>query len=263
MAEVKKVKKQGKGLSPQTKRTLGNVFKSLISNQSCIDGAKESPWWIAVIFLVLSIFLPVIPITVNYSKTFGASFITNANYGADKGLANTAKSLHDSGYEFKVSEGLLSFYKDGSIYATTEDFIASDIDINTNQYNFLVYATTYSGSELTAFVNNINATKFISGSLEKVNPNGSYPEDTKYYKPGVIILSTNTLAVALYKADSTDLVATSYSGLDWTHTAEGDILARVLDVDFELTNQKWTKAVFEKWHGIFNETYKYGCYERK
>ena len=158
-----KAKVQKKGLSPQTKRTLGNVFKSIISNQSCIDGAKESPWWIAVIFLVISFIIPAIPIYVNNSKNYGASFVASANYGADRGLANTTEYLHDNGYEFTVTGGKLKFYKDDAeLVAMPEGFVASDL-IGAN-YNFLFYITDLTGSNLSAYVKELQNNNYLLGS---------------------------------------------------------------------------------------------------
>ena len=121
---AKKTKKQRKPMNPQTKRNLVNVFKGIISNQSCIDGAKESPWWIAVIFLVFSIVLPVLPTFVNATKAYGASFVSSANYGLDRGLANTTQELHANGYEFKVSGGYLTFEQNGAQINPTDDPVA-------------------------------------------------------------------------------------------------------------------------------------------
>ena len=114
MSKKQKVvnKNEKKGMSPQTKRNLLNVFKSIISNQSAIDGAKEAPFWIAIIFLLLSVALPVIPIIVAQQKISGSDFVASYSYSADRGLANTTQSLKADGYAFKVEGGTLSFNKD-------------------------------------------------------------------------------------------------------------------------------------------------------
>ena len=256
---MSKVKKQRKGLSPQTKRTLGNVFKSIIMNQSCIDGAKESPWWIALIFLLISIVLPVVPITFNYSKTYGASFVASANYGLDRGLANTTQFLSDNGYEFKVDGGEMSFYKDGAQFVPSEDFIASDI-INdpvtgSQTYNFLFYVTNYTGGEFSSLLKKIEETKYESGTLDSYSDIKIYDENATFYTPSFIVLNPYTLTVGLFKNNSTTLVATTYGNLTWRTTLEGDILARTLDVDDTLGPVETRDAIFDQWKHIFNETY--------
>ena len=253
MAQVKKKNANRKGLSPETKRTLGNVFKSIISNQSCIDGAKESPWWIAVIFLVISIALPVIPTLVNGTKAYGASFVASANYGADRGLANTSQYLHENGYEFKVEGGTMSFYKDGAPFQTDNNFVASDII--ENNYNFLFYVTNSTGSEYDNLIKEITNTKYVGGSLEVFDESKTYPEGYTLYQPSYIVLGKSTMSVYLYKSGTTTQAASSYSGLTWNTMKKGDILVDVLNVDPELQNLKKTEAIFNKWKSIFNTTY--------
>ena len=72
----------------------------MIKNDSAIDGAKTAPWWIAVIMFIIGTFLPLIPIMVNNSKTYGAQYISSTVYGYEQGLATGAKTLKEAGYEF-------------------------------------------------------------------------------------------------------------------------------------------------------------------
>ena len=140
MGKVKKLKKQRKPMSPETKRNLINVFKSIISNQAVIDGAKETPWWVAVIFFVISICLPVIPITVSYRKAYGASFVDNYSYNSDRGIENTFTAAKADGWEINVDNGILTFNKE-----VTDEAIAKDINTATGQYNLLLLVTNKSG----------------------------------------------------------------------------------------------------------------------
>ena len=52
----------------ETRRTVRNLFASIIKNDAAIDGAKTAPWWIALILFFVGSFLPIIPIMVNASK---------------------------------------------------------------------------------------------------------------------------------------------------------------------------------------------------
>ena len=107
---AKKLKKAKKGMNPKVKFTLVNSFKGLISNQAVIDGSKDSPWWVAVIFLVFSSFLPLIPNFAQLSKMNGATFISGLNYGLDTQLSRFAYREKLAGHEFKVEGGLLHYY---------------------------------------------------------------------------------------------------------------------------------------------------------
>ena len=258
MAKKQKVvnKNQKKGLSPQTKRNLGNVFKSLISNQAAIDGAKEAPFWIGIIFLVLSICLPVIPIIVAQQKVNGNNFISSYNYGADRGLANTTMQLEDNGYIFKVEGGTLSFNKDTSDNSAADDIITRK-DGNGNDYqvyNFRFYITSKEGTELQNFVTSLTEISYLEKSTELYTV-AHEEAGLKSYKTSFIVVTPNTLAVALYKSETTESAATSLGGLNWSHTPDvANLLAR-LDDDHTLQNNARRDNIFNHWKDIFNETY--------
>ena len=253
MGKVKKLKKQRKPMSPETKRNLINVFKSIVSNQAVIDGAKETPWWVAVIFFVISICLPVIPITVSYSKAYGASFVANYAYNADRGIENTFQKAKDAGWEINVDNGLLTFNKE-----VNDEPIAVDTNAETRQYNFRLYVTNKTGDDLQSFVNALDNAKFEMGTTnaydetkaEEYTTNG-----TTFYTPGFLVLSKETLAMAVYKDNSTERAGTSFGGLTWNKTQNGELLTRVLSVDNDLSNRVKTEAVFNNWRTVLNETY--------
>lgn len=103
--------------NPRTREILGNTFKSVISNQSCIDGAKTNPLWIAIVFLILGLMLPLIPIMVNASKVQGSSFMKGSRFTfSEVALTSGFKKLYDDGYEFKVNDkNELLMYQNGSV----------------------------------------------------------------------------------------------------------------------------------------------------
>ena len=255
----KKLEKKKKPMNPETKRKLVNVFRSIISNQSVIDGAKETPWWVAVIFLVLSICLPVIPITVGQSRAYGSSFVASYNYDSDKGIANTFTTLKTEHYEAKVIGSTLSFYKDGAEYNpdVAGNLVANDMNAY-GEYEFLVYFTNKEAEELQAFVNVLVNNKYELNSTTPYNPEKAEQyaaDDTKFYSPSFLVLAKNTMAEALYKARSTDRAITTYGGLTWNHSEQGDLIARVTNVDGELQNAAKRKAIHDNWKVILDETY--------
>ena len=81
---AKKLKKQKKGMSPKAKFILASSFKGLISNQACIDGSHEAPWWVASIFLVFSVVIPLLPNLFRLGAANGGSFLTSGTFGLDK-----------------------------------------------------------------------------------------------------------------------------------------------------------------------------------
>lgn len=261
-------KKQRKPMSPQAKRNLINVFKSIISNEAAMDGAKEAPSFIAFIFLLLSICLPLIPIMTTVSSYYGSSFVATYNYGADQGLAATTKSLKADGYEFKVSGGLMSFYQNGQEAAaakrSTPEAVATHTlkDGNNEYYNFMFYITDVKGADFDAYVSMVNAIQYESGTLTPRSENlvdiERYERDgTTFYIPSYIILGKDTMGVQLYKYNSCDPVIATYRGLDWnnTNTSERDLLSRVADLSNKKDDQTETEVIFNNWKSVFNETY--------
>lgn len=244
-----------KGLAPQTKRNLLNVFKSLISNQAAIDGAKEAPFWIAIIFLVLSICLPVIPIIVAQQKVNGNSFISSYNYGADRGLANTTMTLENDGYVFKVEGGKLSFNKEVSDEAVANDVITKEgKDGEYNVFNFRFYITNKEGSALQDYVTSLTNISYLEKTTD-LYTKAHEEAGLKAYKSSFIVLTPNTLAVALYKSETTDSAATSLGGLNWSHTADVANLLTRLDDDQTLQYAARRDNIFNHWKDLFNETY--------
>ena len=244
----KKLKKEKKGMSIETKTTLITLLKSIISNEACVEGGKNAPFWIAIIFFVVSVCLPVIPISVNQAKTYGSSFVSSANYALDRGLTNTSEKLKANGYEFVVKNGLLTFNK-----PVGDEFAAADIitDEKGNQeYNFLFYLSEKTGDDLKHLADSITATRYAAGTLQV-----SIDETIDRYCPSFIILSTETLAVGVFKKGTTEIATSTYGGLNWSNTSSEELLTRVLNVDPELTGIDKTAAVFNNWKGVFNEVY--------
>lgn len=258
---MQKVEKKNKkpGMAPETKRNLINVFKSLISNQAAIDGAKEAPFWIGIIFLVLSVALPIIPIIVAQQKVNGADFISGYSYGADRGLANTTMQLESDGHVYKVEGGQLSFNK--PVSTGVDDAVADDIIIKNDNsgnpyavYNFRFYITDKTGDELQKFINLLTDTAY----LEKTTTIYTVEHETAgmtSYKSSFIVLAPKTLAVALYKSETTELVKSSNGGLNWAHTADVANLLTRLDDDATLQTVARRDNIFKHWKDIFNETY--------
>lgn len=220
---AKKLKKAKKGMSPEAKFTLGSSFKGLISNQAVIDGSKASPWWVAVIFLAFSAFLPLLPTFVQLSRVNGHAFIANLNYGLDQELAHFAYTERKNGEEFKIEGGHLTYYKGTQKAEFVNPNEEADYFINwrdeyhyenshTHQYDFRVFFWT--DNNLTDNANKIVNQKFIVGGKE----HAAGVEGEKTYIPNILILTPTTMAVSLYKENSSTGAGTSYGGLDWLNS---------------------------------------------
>ena len=226
---AKKLKKQKKGMNPKAKFTLVNAGKGIISNQACIDGSKESPWWVAAIFFVISVILPLIPGFVKMNKTAGADFIASYNYGFDTALTAVAYDMHQDGEDLIAKNGVLHYYRGGQEvndgFKTPDDeYIYDDVHheersyINTTTGQIELRVFFWSGlkeSKLKKYVNAVSKQRFVIGSDDYPDPEVK----ESYYIPNIMVITPKTMAIALYKSNTTTQVKTSYGGLDWLRTS--------------------------------------------
>ena len=256
MSQVKKVKKVKKGMSPQARRNVANGFKSIISNQACIDSAKESPWWIAIIFLAISIFLPVIPIWSNASKAYGSSFL-QTTYNSDRGVFQTFDIFRAQGYEFRVEGSMMNFYKDNVKVAddaaaeTRYDYMeVKDPDkVTATVYNFVTVIVP--DNQVAAKVQELANTQYLQYSTtpweESFAELGKSP-----YIPSFLVLGRSTLGMATYKYQSNARVGASSGGLTYTKAYDGDLIARVLG-DTSVPDK--IEQSFARFKGFMDQTY--------
>jgi len=261
MSKVKKLKKDKKKMSPRTKNILVNSFKGIISNAACVENGKEAPWWLAVLFLLFSILIPLIPNHVNLNNAYGASFLNSGTYGLDYELAKATVQLKADGKEFTFDdEGLLQY----NSYDATKDTDAIYTNVNSvsNQYSLMIYYTKKTGSELADFVNTTATREYELGGTTVYDASAD-PEGVKVrYIPNFIVLTPYTLACAVYKNDSTVRAGNTYGGLNWENTRKDvGLLARLTDGITSTTAEEVAirseeiKTIYNNWKAIFNETY--------
>ena len=275
---AKKLKKNKKGMDPKTKFVLVSAGKGIISNQSCIDGSKEGPWWVAAIFFVVSVMIPLIPGLVKSSKMNGGDFISGYNYGLDNSLSKVAYSMTMLKEDFKVEKGLLHYYKDGEqkdelLFETPDaDYITAGrqtqaiVSSVTGQYDLRIFVWEgLNTTRLSNYVNKVASQKFIRGTTTLKTAED--PKGTKYYTPNLLVLTHQTFAVALYKNNTTTQAQTSYGGLDWTNTStkvgliERLCKAAIADgafeegITFEAFVNTYHAKVLKQFRGICNEAY--------
>jgi len=234
MSKPQKLKNANKKkMSPEAKTTLLNTFKSLYSNQACVDSGKSSPWWIPVIFLCLSILLPLIPIMTSASKIYGAAPLASNNYGSDVGLYETLKTAKANNVEFNINGGLMTFVN------VDEETIEKPVAVyynNASQPNktisFTLYATEKTGLDFQELLNQINALKYESGTTipyDSAKEEEYVEKGTTFYTPSFLIFCPVTYGMALYKYNTTTLGTSTYSGLDYINNPQGNLIDYLLD----------------------------------
>ncbi len=255
---AKKLKKDKKRMSPKTKNILVNTFKGIISNQACIDNGKEAPWWLAILFLIFGMIIPLIPNFVSLNNAYGSSFLANGTFGLDANITKASVALKSEGKHLNVSKGLLSYSDTTHNYS---DPIYTSTDTRYGEYNFMMYYTNFKGSDLNNFINKLTTTEYVLDSKTVYDKTTDPKGEVSRYIPSFVVLTEDTLVAAIYKSRNTNRAGNTPGGLNWLNTAEGDLLARVNEgltstTEAEVANNKadWEKC-FNSWRGIFNETF--------
>lgn len=257
-----------------TKRTVKNVFASLIKNDSAIDGAKTAPWWIAVIMFIIGTFLPIIPIMVNNSKTYGAQYISSNVYGFEQGLATETKELKEKGYSFKVEgNSLIARYNDELINTTYEevDGVSKDetplatyetIKEGVKQYSFQIYYSDrpYSkGSKtISKLIKTIESRKYVVGGEETYNVD-VHGKKASTYTPSYLLLFKEGFYSKIYRTNSSSAGSVTYTGYDWKNAHFDELLTNILTVegiDANLADINYVNGVLNNFKVIANDAYK-------
>ena len=257
-----------------TKRTIRNLFTSIIKNDSAIEGAKTAPWWIAVILYIIGTFLPVIPIMVNNSKTYGAQYISSNVYGYEQALATSATNLKAAGYEFKVeNKALIEYYNGEAVTMTYEevDGVSKDeapiYTYETNkegvkQYAFQVYYTdrpyNKANKSVTALIKNIEARKYVVGGEEAYNVD-THGKKASTYIPSYLVLYRDGFTSKIYKSNSATAASSTYGGMDWKNANFEELLTNILhvaNVDPNLLDSRYVNGVLDNFKVIANNSYK-------
>lgn len=258
-----KVKKVKKPLSTETKRNIGNVFKSIISNQAAVEGASEAPFWIAIIFFVVSIILPIIPTFVRESSKSATSAVASYNYGAQRGLFKVTEEFTKNGVKFNVVQGgYLSFEgitynQDG--YYVYDDIYKEEAPSTVEVYSFRVYVTEKVGDALSDLVLKLDAQKYEANTLNPYDESKKdYYDETKteFYTPGFALFAKDTFVLAVYKNGTTTRAGNTPAGLNWNHLdANTNLLETVKKDTAELSGVKLEEKVFSNWKAVINDAY--------
>lgn len=258
-----RVTKARKPMSQQAKRNLANIFGSFISNQRAIDGAKEMPIWVAIIFLILSVFLPVIPMMVSASNAYGSSFVSTYSYGLDVTLSEASYQMKQDGYVFQVTgeNNNYELRSTGKAIASYSDPIYKYTNKLTNEYNLMVYyseANLEGGSDDPTSLQALIATCMKDIYLKGTTIKASAEVTENIYVPSFVILHKSRLYVYIYSPSTTTAVAASYEGCNWNNydkTANNILLDRIIGDADHSQIVYFNEKVFTNWKTVLDESY--------
>lgn len=243
----------------QTKTNLKLGFGSLIKNDAAIEAAKTIPGYVPVIIGLIAAFIPVIPLMVSTSKSYGSQFLKSNTYNLDRYNTAVMMEVKEAGYDFYLTNGELLRYKDDGVdkvraestveteFTPIGEYIVSDGTISTIKYQ-LYYSERYDkGADFEKIKNFKDAitnttylkeTTFVKDSDEAIAyiearqaglpEGGTYKPE--YYRPSFTIIYRLGLYTYVLN-ESTNKQAATYAG-DWKHyRSEKGLIDNVLDVE--------------------------------
>ena len=85
-------------------KNLKLVLRSIISNDACIEGGRNRPWWISIIMVFVSIIMTMVPTLVNTLKAKGDDFVNKNTNNYEVSALRFVEEINNAGLEMKVVE---------------------------------------------------------------------------------------------------------------------------------------------------------------
>jgi hypothetical protein len=251
-------------------------FGSWISNDYCVE-ARNKPWYYAVLIALLSTFLAILPISINYFNTKGESFFNSPLYGYENALVDFDETLASKNVHLKVNNNTLSvtgwddaFKSDSGVYlhrytvtvnelptTTTTDSSGSTVTshgdipvaVQTQVVDFAVYNLTNDGSAAATIATLLAASDPAGNSTYSINAMFLTEDGFYAFKHP----TTTTVSVAKdtpYKWDSAKIQGKDLASLVSEDITTGTAysVSKSEDVD------GYTNATMSAWKNLFNET---------
>ena len=251
-------------MKPKAKKFLSNFFFGLFSNDHALEGAKSNPWWVCLIIALFAVIIPVIPITVMQSRTYGASFLANYTYRFDQNIADLTVKMAKEKKEFVVeADKTLSYQIDGAkqsrdVTVDTE-ILAYHQNAANGQYELVLYYTVRDNSAVKTYIDNIAKLSYKSGTIEA--PEEDY--DGTSYAPSFIVLSKGGIYTRLNKDDSTAIGSNTYTAYvtDWKYfESETKLITGALPEgksadEVNLNKEEDVTSIFKNWKEYYNKAY--------
>ncbi len=219
-------KKKKKELRKQAvKKHLKTIFGSLFKNQIAIDGARHYPWWVALIFFVLSICLPVIPVITSNMSVSGSDFMSSYTKGFDTYISAFVIDMNQNDVDLVVNNNnVLTAVNWEETYTYSEDRQYTYINENSGQIDFVVYFINETGTDFSTFNSEIasrqyqvgTSTLYVAGSTDD-------DESDEVYTPSYILFGPDSYVVQIFNPDSVDVY--SYTSGDYVHVEAGTSIA--------------------------------------
>lgn len=229
-------KKKSKQTFQKFKQHTLIILKSLFSNQTAIDGARHYPWWVALIFFVLSICLPTIPVITSNYNVSGSAFMEGQTKGFDTYIAALVTDMKQKGVDLKVEASDVtgqhqlidvndSWKNNYNDYSQDRQYVYKNT--NSNQIDFVAYYTRLSGNDFAEFNSDIASRQYRVGTDQLYvvgdDTSTSEGETVEIYTPNYILFGLDNYVVQIFNPNS--ITAFSNTSGDYAHIDVGTSIA--------------------------------------
>lgn len=238
------------------------IFATLFSNKNVIDESKKQPWWLAIVLMLLSCIISVIPSFVGAMSTNGSdALIATQNYGIDLSLKQFSLDyLGKDDYNFVIKDGKL----------TVENFQKAEVRIN-DKIALLVHYIDFTEADKIQY-ETIDAK--MSVELSKIRT--SYPvegeENTSYLYSTLLLgkekvylslygkgakctYSSNANSDGSYTINSYLNTENNYTQFEGTYERITGDLANISGYAYGKTDGEKVNNAFESWKQFFDLAY--------
>ena len=251
-------------MKERTKEVLRDGVGVLVNNAAAIRGAKNGPLWLTIVFFVLSLLLPVLPIFITQMNVNGSTFLNKYSYGLERTITSMAIDLKDNRHvEFDLGVDHLLTIKENDAFINYEEYnhnkpFATYENAATGQYDFMLYVSNYTNAAEKKIVNNaVAAYKYTLGTKT------ASTETDGVYTPSYMVIFPDAFYMVIYGNKSTKAIAASYTGDYKTMTATQTGLKDLLTVtDKEgnavaqnITSDDYTKGVLKNFKKVLDKSY--------
>lgn len=248
------------------------IMKSLINNDACIEGGRTKRWFFALIFVVLSLILSVLPIMVTALQAQGSDF-TNQTYlyNYDNAIVAFTDHLADNDLSMVVSEDangrFLAVDKAAweSVQSGPKNIFKQYVHLNNDgDIDFEVYYTDAVGDDFIEYYNYVSQNKSpINGlprDLDATPRSISYLIFGRERMVGQLFKPGNTTALSGVSGDylklelGMDLKSLASVVLnEVTYVTSQDV--KFSEIGGPLKAEQYRQAVINSWNDVYDDIY--------
>ena len=248
------------------------IMKSLINNDACIEGGRTKKWYFALIFVVLSLVLAILPIMVTSLQAQGSDF-TNLTYlyNYDNAIVAFSDHLEDNNLSMVVSEDANGRFLNvdseawDNVQSGPKNIFKQYVHLNNDdEIDFEVYYTSAVGEEFVNYYTLVSENKSplngLPRDLDATARSISYLIFGRERMVGQLFQPGNTTALSGVSGDYLNLelgldlktLATVVLN-DITYVTSHD--DKFSEVGGALLAEQYRKAVISKWNVVYDDIY--------